>query len=754
MNGDGKAASRMVTLDVEGMTCASCVLRVEKSLKGVDGVADAAVNLASEKARITFDPARTTITDLQKAVRDSGYTLRIDEQPTLQAPDGVEHQSPQQLTLRRLKKELLFSAALTLPIVFLGMAGMTDLYQRLSPLSVQTTNLILFILTTPVMFISGWRFFRGFWAATRHRTADMNTLVAIGTGAAYLYSTVVVLFPGLLAVSGKTPEVYFDTAAAIITLILLGKTLEMSAKQRASDAIRTLLGLQPKTARVIRESGESDIPIAAVLPGDLILVRPGERIPVDGVITRGDTVLDESMITGESLPVERHPDERVIGGTVNLNGSVEFRATAVGEATLLARIVKLVEEAQGSKAPIQSLADRIASVFVPVVIAIALLTFVLWYTVGGIPFTHALVNFIAVLIIACPCALGLATPTAIMVGTGVGARHGILIRNADSLEQTHRIQTVVMDKTGTITTGKPAVTGLRVRDGHTEDEMLRLVASLEKRSEHPLAHAIVRHAEQKGIRTADVETFQSLTGLGVAGVVEGNTVLAGSLQLLREYAVDVKEIEPEVALIEGEGKSCIVAAIGGHAAGMIAIADTIKPTSRDAIQALHEMGIRTLLLTGDNERTARAIAAGAGIDSVTAGVLPAGKADRIRAEQSEGRIVAMVGDGINDAPALAQADVGIAMGTGTDVAMEAAGVTLMNGDLMGVVQAIQLSSRTISTIRQNLFWAFVYNSIGIPLAALGMLNPMVAAGAMALSSVSVVSNSLRLRRFRPNHAAR
>jgi Cu+-exporting ATPase len=753
MNGDAKTASRIVTFDVEGMTCASCVLRVEKSLKGVDGVADASVNLASEKARIAFNPSRTTLTDLQKAVRESGYTLRIDEQASLHAADGAEHQSPQQLTLRRLKRELFFSAALTLPIVFVGMAGMTDLYQRLSPLSIQTTNLILFLLTTPVMFISGWRFFRGFWAATRHRTADMNTLVAIGTGAAYLYSTVVVLFPGLLAVGGKAPEVYFDTAAAIITLILLGKTLEMSAKQRASDAIRTLLGLQPKTARVIREGGESDIPIAAVLPDDLILVRPGERIPVDGVITRGFTVLDESMITGESLPVERHPGERVIGGTVNLNGSVEFRATAVGEATLLARIVKLVEEAQGSKAPIQSLADKIASVFVPVVVAIALLTFVLWYTVGGIPFTHALVNFIAVLIIACPCALGLATPTAIMVGTGVGARHGILIRNAGSLEQTHRIQTVVMDKTGTITTGKPAVTGLWVRDGRTEDELLRIVASLEKRSEHPLAQAIVRHAELKGIRSADVETFQSLTGLGVAGVVEGNPVLAGSLQLLREYAVDVKEIEPKVAQIEGEGKTCIVAAIDGHAAGMIAIADTIKPTSRDAIRALHEMGIRTLLLTGDNERTARAIAAGAGIDRVTAGVLPAGKADRIKAEQSGGRIVAMVGDGINDAPALAQADVGIAMGTGTDVAMEAAGVTLMSGDLMGVVDAIQLSSRTIRTIRQNLFWAFVYNSVGIPLAALGMLNPMVAAGAMALSSVSVVSNSLRLRRFRPNHPA-
>lgn len=754
MNGDPKTASRIATLDVEGMTCASCVLRVEKSLKAVDGVTDAAVNLASEKVRVTFDPSRATLTGLQKAVQDSGYTLRIDVRPDAHAGDGAERQSPQQLVLKRLKTELLLSAGLTLPVVLLSMAGMTDLYQRYSPLSMKTTNVILLLLTTPVMFVSGRRFFKGFWAATRHRTADMNTLVAIGTGAAYLYSTAAVLFPGLLAVGGKMPEVYFDTAAAIITLILLGKTLEMSAKRRASDAIRTLLGLQPNTARVIRNGDESDIPIADVLPDDIILVRPGERIPVDGVITRGFTVLDESMITGESMPVERHPGERVTAGTVNLNGSVEFRATAVGEGTLLARIVKLVEEAQGSKAPIQNLADTIASVFVPVVIAIALLTFVLWYTVGGIPFTHALVNFIAVLIIACPCALGLATPTAIMVGTGVGARHGILIRNADSLEHTHRIQTVVMDKTGTITTGKPAVTDVRACGGYTEDKLLEIVASLERNSEHPLARAIVRHAEQKGIRPQETETFQSLTGMGVAGVVNGKPVLVGNLQLLREYSVDVREIEPQVVQIEGEGKSCIVVAIDGLAVGMIAIADTIKPTSRDAIRALHDMGIRTLLLTGDNERTARAIAAGAGIDRVSAGVLPAEKADRIKAEQSGGRIVAMVGDGINDAPALAQADVGIAMGTGTDVAMETAGVTLMNGDLTGVVQAIRLSSRTIRTIRQNLFWAFVYNSIGIPLAALGMLNPMVAAAAMALSSVSVVSNSLRLRRFRQNQTAR
>jgi len=748
---DTGRASRIVTLDVEGMTCASCVLRVEKTLKGVQGVSDAAVNLASEKARITFDPSKASLVELQKAVKDSGYTLIATEHTDRDTADGDELESPQVRTLRRLKRELLISAALTLPVMLLSMAGMTEWFREIFPFSMRTTNAILFLLATPVMLISGQRFFKGFWAATRHGTADMNTLVAIGTGAAYLYSTVVVLFPDVPSIGGQMPEVYFDTAATIITLILLGKVLEMSAKQRASEAIRKLLGLQPSTARVLKGGTESDIPIGSVLPDDIILVRPGERIPVDGVITKGLTALDESMITGESLPVDRHPGERVVGGTVNLNGSIEFRATAVGEGTLLARIVKLVEEAQGSKAAIQSLADKIASVFVPVVIAIALITFIVWYAVAGIPFTHALVNFIAVLIIACPCALGLATPTAIMVGTGVGARQGILIRNADSLEQAHRIQTVVMDKTGTITTGRSAVTDLLTSADIEEAALLRIVTSLEKRSEHPLAGAIVRYAEQRGIRPPEAESFQSVTGLGVAGVVEGKAVIAGSLSLLKEYAIDVKEMEPEVVRFGGEGKSCIVVAIDGRAAGILAVADTIKPTSPGAIAALHNLGIQTVLLTGDNEQTARAIAAKAGIDRVIAGVLPPDKAGHIKAEQQGGKVVAMVGDGINDAPALAQADVGIAMGTGTDVAMEAAGITLMNGDLAGVAQAIRLSSRTLRTIKQNLFWAFVYNSVGIPLAALGMLNPMVAAAAMAFSSVSVVSNSLLLRRFNDNH---
>jgi len=735
-------------LTIEGMTCASCVLRVEKALKKVDGVAEAAVNLASEKARIEFDPSRVTLAQLQNTVADAGYTLIVPDQATSASSEVTGESPAKEGVLRRLKRELILSAVLTMPVMVLSMLSMTNWYMHEPPLSMDATNKILFLLTTPVMFISGRRFFRGFWTAARHLTADMNTLVAVGTGAAYLYSTIAVLFPEILGTAGRMPAVYFDTTATIITLILLGKLLEASAKQRASDAIRKLLVLQPKTARVLRNGTESDISIADVLNGDILLVRPGERIPVDGIITKGVTVLDESMVTGESLPVEKKAGEVVVGGTINLNGSIEFRAMAVGQGTVLARIVKLVDEAQGSKAPIQSLADTIASVFVPVVIGIAIVTFILWYTVGGLPFTHALVNFIAVLIIACPCALGLATPTAIMVGTGTGARLGVLIRNADSLERTQSIRTVVFDKTGTITRGKPEVTDVVALNGHTLPDVLASAFSLERKSEHPLADAIVRYVQHEGIQPGNADAFQSLTGLGVAGVVDGVPVIVGNLQLMKEYAIGVDAVQPDVARFADGGKTSIIVAIGGKAAGLIAIADTIKPTSPSAIRALRALGIETVMLTGDNEQTAQAIAAQAGVDRVIAGVLPHEKAGHVKALQAEGKVVAMVGDGINDAPALAQADVGFAMGTGTDIAMESAGITLMSGDLSGVVRAIRLSSRTLGTIRQNLFWAFAYNVIGIPLAALGMLNPMIAAAAMAFSSVSVVSNSLRLKRFK------
>jgi P-type Cu+ transporter len=748
MTTDPIKSLQSLTLPVEGMTCASCVLRVEKALKKVDGVSEVAVNLATEKARIAFDPSRVAVEQLQKALADAGYKLVVPSTART-SPNGTADESPaKHEALALLKNELILSAALTIPIMALSMLGMTHWYMRESPLSLEATNKILFLLATPVLFISGRRFFRGFWVTARHLTADMNTLVAVGTGAAYLYSTVAVLFPELLGLAGRMPHVYFDTSATIITLILFGKVLEASAKERASDAIRKLIGLQPQTARVLRNGGESDINIADVHIGDIVLVRPGERIPVDGVITKGVSSVDESLVTGESLPVEKQTGDTVVGGTINLNGSVEFRATAVGQGTVLARIVKLVEEAQGSKAPIQNLADKIASVFVPAVISIAIVTFILWYFVGAIPFAHALVNFVAVLIIACPCALGLATPTAIMVGTGAGARLGVLIRNSDSLERTQSIRIIVFDKTGTITRGKPEVTDVVALSGHGSPGVLAAASSLERKSEHPLADAIVRYARQKGIEPGDSDAFQSLTGLGVAGVVDGVPVIAGNSQLMQEYAVNADAVQADVLRFADEGKTSIIVAIDGRAAGVIAIADTIKPTSVPAIRALREMGIETVMLTGDNAQTARTIAGQAGVDRVIAGVLPHQKAEHIKALQAGGRVVAMVGDGINDAPALAQADVGIAMGTGTDIAMETAGITVMNGDLNGIVRAIRLSSRTLRTIRQNLFWAFVYNVIGIPLAALGLLNPIVAAGAMALSSVSVVSNSLRLKRFR------
>jgi len=745
--------AKTISLPVEGMTCASCVLRVEKALKEVEGVQDAAVNLASEKARITYDPSIASVQALRKAVEDKGYTLVVpDESPGAGkerpggTPDTVSASKGE--AFKKLRSDTILSAALALPIMVLSMVSMTDWYMRQAPLSMETTNRILFLLTSVVMFVPGRRFFKSLWTNVRHRTADMNTLVAVGTGAAYLYSTLVVLFPEVLGSFGNAHEVYFDTAATIITLILFGKLMEASAKRRASDAIRKLLALQPNVARVLRDGIETEIPIADVAVGDVILVRPGERIPVDGVITRGFSVIDESMMTGESLPVEKKAGERVVGGTVNLNGSMEFRTTAIGKDSVLARIISLVEDAQGSKAPVQGLADKIASVFVPAVIAIAAITFVLWYTVGGLPFTPALINFIAVLIIACPCALGLATPTAIMVGTGVGARMGILIRDAESLERTREVRTVVFDKTGTLTMGKPEVTGVIPLNGTTASHLLTMAASAERLSEHPLARAIVRSAERDGIQLEEAGAFQSITGLGVAADIHGTPVLVGNLPFMKEYAIrSGPEVEAEVMRAAARGETSVVVAIDGTVAGVIAMGDTLRPTSPEAIRALQAMGLETVLLTGDNETAAKVIAAGAGIDTVIAGVLPEQKAGHIKALQSRGKIVAMVGDGINDAPALAQADIGIAIGTGTDVAMETAGITLMNGDLSGVARAFRLSGRTLRTIKQNLFWAFIYNIIGIPLAALGMLNPMLAAFAMAFSSVSVVSNSLRLKRF-------
>jgi P-type Cu+ transporter len=736
-----------LTLPVEGMTCASCVLRVEKALKKVDGVAAAAVNLATEKATIEYDPSRVSLESLHQAVADYGYTLGAPPEPQQARPAGAE-ESAKHTAFSTLRRELTVSATLTIPIMLLSMLSMGASYQEWSPLSIENTNALLFVLTTPVLLYGGRRFFKGFWSTARHLVADMNTLVAVGTGAAFIYSSILVLFPSLLGPHAHAQHVYFDTAATIITLILFGRLLEARAKQRASDAIRKLLALQPRTALVRRNGAEREVPLAAVVHDDLVIVRPGEKIPVDGQIVAGNTTVDESMVTGESLPVEKKAGDRVIGGTINRNGSIEFRATAVGEETVLAHIVRLVEQAQGSKAPVQALADRIASVFVPVVIGVALLTFVLWMLVGGIGFAAALTNFIAVLVIACPCALGLATPTAVMVGTGAGASAGILIKNADALERARSVTTIVMDKTGTITEGKPSVTDVVPLGDQTDDEFLALVAALEKRSEHPLSTAIVEEAMRRKLPLADPESFSAMAGAGVRGVVQGKAIAAGNEALMEEFAIGLDAMDAAAAGFSGEGKSVIFVAIDGGLAGAIAIADSMKSSSPAAIRDLRDMGLDVVMLTGDNSRAAASIAAQAGVNRVIAGVRPDQKAEHVRILQDEGEVVAMVGDGINDAPALAQANVGIALGTGTDVAMETADITLMNGDLRTLVVAIRLSARTIRTIRQNLFWAFIYNVIGIPLAALGQLNPMIAAAAMAFSSVSVVTNSLRLKRFR------
>jgi P-type Cu+ transporter len=741
--------AQTLTLPVEGMTCASCVLRVEKTLKKVPGVTGAVVNLATETATVTYDPSAATLQQLQSVVADSGYTLRgPEERESGLSLHESDESTPKAVAFRQLTRELTLGVVLVVPIMTLSMLSMTASFARWSPLSLDATNKILLILTTPVMFICGRRFYKGFWATAQHFTADMNTLVAVGTGAAYSYSIIAVLFPDLLGHSGQPPHVYFDTAATIITLILLGRFLEARAKRSASDAIKKLIGLQPKTAQVIRDGEEHEMPVETLTLGDIVLVRPGGRVPVDGIVTKGYTTIDESMVTGESLPVEKRPGERVTGGTVNKNGSVEIRATAVGKQTALAQIVKLVEEAQGSKAPIQGLADRVASVFVPIVIAIALATFLLWFFVGGASFGSAMIDFIAVLIIACPCALGLATPTAIMVGTGTAASLGILVRNAESLERVQKVQTIVFDKTGTITEGRPSVRDVVALGEIDQMTLLRLTASVEKSSEHPLAQAIVRHAQEKGLSFVDPESFQSLPGLGVRGRVQQRVILAGNAALMKEHEISLAEHEQLVTQAAREGKTSVLVALDGRLAGFIALADLIKNSTPGAIWKLHTMKREVVMLTGDNERTARTIAAQAGIDRVVADVRPEEKVDRVKAIQREGKIVAMVGDGINDAPALAQADVGIALGTGTDVAMEAADITLMKGDLNSIVHVISLSSRTLRTIKQNLFWAFVYNIIGIPLAALGMLNPMIAAAAMAFSSVSVISNSLRLRHFK------
>lgn len=727
-------------IPVTGMNCAGCAANVERALKRLAGVREANVNFATARATVLFDSRLLSSADLVKAVREAGYDV---------AAIPEEAQISGEREYRTLKTSVIWGGALAL-VIFLG--SMRHWFPWLP--GFLKNFFVLWALSTPVQFVLGRRFYKGAWGALRHGSADMNTLIAVGTTAAYLFSVAATVVPGFFRRAGVEPEVYFDTSAVIIVLILFGRLLEARAKGRTSEAIRKLMGLQPKNARVVRDGVERDIPVDEVLVGDVVVVRPGEKVPVDGAVLEGRSAVDESMITGESLPVEKGPGDGVIGATLNTWGSFKFRAAKVGKDTALAQIIKLVREAQGTKAPIQRLADVIAAYFVPVVIGIAVLTFAAWLFFGPRPsLTFALLNFVSVLIIACPCALGLATPTAIMVGTGKGAERGILIKSGESLETAHRLDTIVFDKTGTLTKGEPEVTDVVAVAGTTPDGLLLWAAGAEKGSEHPLGRSVVRKARSGGLTVEEPADFRALEGMGVEAVVRGSRVLVGSLRLVERAGVDASPLAARAESLAEEGKTTAFIAVDGKLAGLLALADTLKPGARTAVEKLRKRGLTVVMLTGDNPRTARSVAAQAGIDEVIAGVLPGDKAEVIRKLQAGGKRVAMVGDGINDAPALAQADVGMALGTGTDVAMASADITLIADDLGAVVAALELSRRTMRTIRQNLFWAFAYNVVGIPVAAgvlypfFGLLlNPMIASAAMAMSSVSVVSNSLRLRR--------
>ncbi len=745
-------ATRKVSLPVEGMTCASCVFRVEKAITGVEGVSAASVNLASNKAVIELSDD-ADLGAVEAAVRSAGYTLRLPAVAKGEASgESMDYEADpaNDAEQRVLRRDVIVAAALTLPVMLLSMLPMIDTLHARWPLSMDDTNRILLLLTAPVLLFPGRRFFRGFVSAIRHGTADMNTLVAVGTGAAFIYSMAAVLFPHWLGLHSGHMEVYFDTTATIITLILVGRLLEARARNRASDAIRRLIGLQPKYARVLRDGEEVEIAIGSIRIGDLVLVRPGERLPVDGVVTAGVSSVDESMISGEPLPVEKREGDDAIGGTVNKEGSLTVRATAVGTASVLGHIVRMVDEAQGSKAPVQKLVDRIASIFVPAVIVIAMITGLTWYFLLDEGFTASMLHSIAVLIIACPCALGLATPAAIMVGVGVGADSGILIKDAGSLERARAVQTIVLDKTGTLTEGRPAVIALFAHpmegENWNEETLLSMVASAEQPSEHPLGQAVVRHARERGIEVRPPDSFQYEPGAGVIAFLGSEAVMVGNRGLMKSYAVKLPDQLPDELM--QSGRTVLYAAVNGRFAGAVALADVMRNSSVEAVQLLHRQGIDVVMLTGDAREAAEMIARDAGITRVISGVRPDQKAGHVKELQKEGRIVAMVGDGINDAPALAQADVSIAMGSGTDIAMETADITLMKSDLRGVADAMRLSDATLRKIRQNLFWAFVYNVVGIPLAAIGLLSPIIAAGAMAFSSVSVVTNSLLLRRFR------
>lgn len=733
-------AKETIELQLEGMTCAACALKIEKTLNKMSGINVANVNFAMETAHIEFNPINISVTDMQQRVEKLGYKAIVKQEQG----DPSERRAKE---LTKQKRRLLVSAILSLPLLwamvshfsFTSWIWLPDLFMN---------PWFQLILATPVQFIIGRQFYIGAYKAIRNGSANMDVLVALGTSAAYFYSLYLTI---AWAIEGGNthhgPAMYYETSAVLITLVLMGKLFESLAKGRTSEAIKSLMGLQAKTALVVRNGQELTLTVEEVIAGDIVLVRPGNKVPVDGEVLEGISSIDESMITGESLPVEKNVGDSVIGATINKNGMLRIKATKVGKETALAQIIKVVEEAQGSKAPIQRVADVISGIFVPIVVAIAVIAFLVWYffvTPGD--FAEALEKAIAILVIACPCALGLATPTSIMAGSGRAAELGILFKGGEHLEQTHKIDVIILDKTGTVTKGKPELTDVIVAGNETE--FLKLVGAAEKNSEHPLAEAIVAGIINKNIELPSTDAFEAIPGYGIKAVVEGKELLVGTRRLLEKFNIDAKHAYSAMSGLEESGKTAMLVAIDNKYAGMVAVADTIKETSQAAIHRLKEMGIQVIMITGDNERTAKAIAAQVGIDHVLAEVLPEGKAKEVKKLQAQGKKVAMVGDGINDAPALATADIGMAIGTGTDVAMEAADVTLMRGDLSSIPDAIYMSRKTMTNIKQNLFWALGYNTLGIPIAAIGLLAPWVAGAAMALSSVSVVLNALRLQRVK------
>ena len=773
----GPPVHRKVTIPVQGMTCAACQSRVQRVLQGEPGVVDASVHLMLKQAVITYDSAVTSEASLVEAINRTGYESKLVAQSQTSFAEQATQDRAQEEEYRAVRQKALWSGAAGLLAMAFSMplmaASVSDghatgffmpwMMQVASWFSFATPtqwSYMLMALTVVVMGSTGRHFYVRAWSALRHRAADMNTLIAVGTGAAFFYSVLATVVPDFFLNHGVRPDVYYEAVVMIIALILTGHTLEARAKRQTSVALRRLVALQPKTARVVRNAVEIDVPVEAVKRGDIVVVRPGERIAVDGDMLSGTSSVDESMLTGEAIPVAKQAGDRVIGGTINKSGAFRYQATTVGADSVLAHIIKLMREAQGSRAPIQKMADQVSAVFVPIVMSLALATFVVWYVaVDQASAVQAFAAAVAVLIIACPCAMGLAVPTAMMVATGRGAEQGILIKGGEALQRAGGITTVVLDKTGTITEGKPAVTDVIRANGSqwSDREFLRLVASLEASSEHPVAEAIVSAARKQMLPLAEVESFQSFAGRGAAGVVDGSAILVGNEGLMDDYAVQSAAFRAQAEQLAGAGKTPVYVAINGKLVGLIAVADPVKATSREAIRQLQHLGLTVVMLSGDHERTAQAVASEVGVDRVVAGVLPEGKVAEIRRLRDAGQVVAMVGDGINDAPALAQADVGMAIGTGTDVAIEASDITLMRGDLQSVASAIRLARKTMLVMKQNLFWAFIYNVVGIPVAGGAlypftglMLSPVLASAAMAFSSVSVVMNSLRLRRVRIN----